>query len=329
MIRGLLVTLVGVFLLSGCGVFFSVGAGADGGSGTDGGSGAGGGAGTDAGVSPSLRPNLMILLDKSGSMVETIPPSGQTRMQALQAAMKTFLEAPDAVARMGLTLFPADGVCGASTSVAVALPPATASDDAPAKAAQLAKAAEILSRINSTTPGGGTPTNLSLQFLGTQQDLQQNDGRPDFVLLLTDGLPNCNASNTATCANPAQCRCTQGSAANSCGAPGSAVCTLGCLDQNGSVDAVLQLKAKNIKTIVVGFGADTSSGDAPQVLNALAEAGGFPRACPNATDAECGGSAGSCISTTRVCNTKFYQATNGNELAAVLNQIGQQIAPTP
>src|SRR5438874_9130088 len=68
-----------------------------------------------------LKPDLMILLDKSGSMASPLPggtncgtcafpscPEGTcpTRMGSMRAAMNTFLTNNGNVARMGLTIFP-------------------------------------------------------------------------------------------------------------------------------------------------------------------------------------------------------------------------------
>jgi hypothetical protein len=81
-----------------------------------------------------------------------------------------------------------------------------------------------------------------------------------------------------------------------------------------------ELRKKNIKTIVVGFGADTAVGAGPDTLNAMAEAGGFARACPMQTDAECG-SNNTCDKASKLCVRKFYQASNAAELAKALQDI--------
>lgn len=87
---------------------------------------------------------------------------------------------------------------------------------------------------------------------------------------------------------------------------------------------VRELRQKGIKTIVVGFGADLGSGDGPEVLNALAAEGGFPRECPNGTDAECG-AGNSCVQATKLCAGAFYQAATGTELAEALRNIWDRL----
>jgi hypothetical protein len=244
------------------------------------------------------------------------------RIDDLRTAMNGFLTSNPTVARMGLTFFPSDSSqCGPSVAVSEALPDPTAADDSAADVILNAKAAAIKAKITAVVPGGGTPTSASLAFIGSQPGLNDNgDYRPDFVLLLTDGLPNCNPNNpngicTASGAPPptsaqvAACNCQTSNCSTT-------FCALGCLDQDGSIGEVKALKAKGIKTIVVGFGADTSGGDAAAVLQGMGLAGGFPRVCK--TDADCG-TGDSCSN--ELCSRQFYQASNGTELAAALAKI--------
>jgi hypothetical protein len=298
-------------------------------------------------VAKQQKPNMMILLDKSGSMAAPIdstnpncpgtscpgpscPANCPTRISELRSAMQTFLSGNGNVARMGLTAYPTDPTCGAPS--AVRIDTSTSNDvdsELQATATQINQAIQAIGITGSQPPGstnevgGGTPTGPSLNFLGTYTPLQ-DPNRADFILLLTDGLPNCNPSNSNNCINATACKCTTSSCGTDTSAP---FCTLGCLDQGGAVSAVADLRTKDILTIVVGFGADTGAGDGPLVLNAMAEAGGFARACPNGTNAECG-SNNTCDQATRLCQKKFYQASNGAELAAALADISDLIKNT-
>lgn len=301
-------------------------------------------------VARQQKPNMMILLDKSGSMAAPIDPGNPncatgcpgpscpancpTRISELRSAMGTFLTGSGNVARMGLTAYPTDPTCGASTAVRIDI---SSSNDVDSELQQ--HAAQINQNIqaiivgsNPGSPnevGGGTPTGSSLNFLGTLASLQDPD-RQDFVLVLTDGLPNCNPNNPSNCTNPTACQCTTSSCGTDLSAP---FCTLGCLDHNvgagtgGAVAAVQDLRSKDIRTIVVGFGAETGTGNGPAVLNAMATEGGFARGCPNGTNAECG-SNNTCDQATRLCQKKFYQASNGAELAAALADISNLIKNT-
>jgi hypothetical protein len=302
-------------------------------------------------VGRQLKPDLMFLIDKSGSMNfaanDQIAPctpgcntSGnpacaagcKTRLQELKTAMGAFLATNGTIAWMGMAIFPtavagSGGTidqCGATSSadIKVQLTPNKTDDPIELKASADAVNAEI----QRLPVGGGTPTGDSLKFLGGYGALSDPDPkvpREDFVLLLTDGLPNCNSQNANNCNNAAACRCTL-VPATSC-VPAS-YCTQGCLDKDNSATQVTELRKKNIKTIVIGFGADTASGDGPDTLNAMAENGGFARSCPNLTDAECG-AGNTCNTGTKLCNRKFYQASSSAELAKVLADISAAIDP--
>ncbi len=319
------------------GTYDGGGAGAGGTGGTGGAGGTGGGGGGGGGI-VAHKPSLMFLIDKSGSMnfpsnpanpscpagcgVSTgpCPVTCPTRISELRAGMNTFLTSKGNVAWMGLAIFPtklAADACGATNAgdVLVQLAPNKTDLDADLNSAAQAVNTQLLALV----PGGGTPTAESLRFLGTYPPLNANpDGRQRFVLLLTDGLPNCNASNPNTCTSGtpagADCRCTL----SACTA--SSFCVQGCLDTTDSVHAIVELRQKNIKTIVVGFGADALNGDGPAALNAMALAGGFARTCPQGTDAECG-VGNTCDVATRVCQQTFYRATSATELATALAQI--------
>lgn len=289
-------------------------------------------------VAKKSRPNLMLLVDKSGSMrlpvntadpacpagcgVSSDCPGGcKTRMSELKSAMNTFLTANGTKARFGLTNYPIDAVCGAPASVTIDL---SSSNDVDSELQ--AKAGEINTAIQALVPSGGTPTGVSLKMLSGYAALA-DPGRDNFIVVLTDGLPNCNDANPGNCTQPATCRCTLANAA--CGASlADQFCVKGCLDKNGTAEEVAQLARKSIRTIVVGFGADVDTGDGFEVLNAMAEVGGFPRACPNGTNAECD-PAGTCNQATKLCNRKYYQASTGDQLAKALDEISRLVNENP
>lgn len=317
----------------------------------------------------NAKPNLMMLVDTSGSMTlpvnenlrdtsgvyvcrrggtssgeicgtseafpcdtgGALPGRCPTRWTSLQKAMDSFLTSSGAIARIGLATYPDlksgnDYNCGGTTGVTVALP-TTDSDDA---ATLVANAADVNSKLlaiknASSTAGvqkplGGTPTNESLQYMLTLPELK-TDARSSFVLLLTDGLPNCN-ENFPTPYPNASCSCTLGTLS------GTSLCSydpydkLGCLDKTGSVDAVKALSAANIKTIVIGFGAELATGAGTDVLNAMAEQGGFSRTCT--VNADCG-TGDTCDTASGKCSRRFYQAANADELVAALRKISETI----
>jgi hypothetical protein len=307
-------------------------------------------------VAKKKKPNVMLLVDKSGSMDAPVnpshpnctpgcgptgmqcPPGCPTRMSELKRAMDTFLRESATDARFALTFYPVDNSCGAPSMPDVDLPAPTPGDEGTDMTLSL-HSSFINQRIQAITAFGGTPTAASLAFVGSLPGLlDPNDGRSDFILLLTDGLPNCNATNpnqmctcdAAVCGNcgggvcPAQvarCKCTLSSCAMNC--------QVGCLDMDAVVAVTRANSQKLIKTIVVGFGAETATGDGPQVLQAIAEAGGFPRNCQkNGTDADCG-AGNTCDPVTKLCSRAFYQAGDGSDLTNALRDIINNITGNP
>lgn len=292
-------------------------------------------------ASKRLKPNVMMLVDNSGSMLAPINPAGAnctpgcgtasmpcppgcaTRVSELKSAMGTFLQTSGTIARLGVTIYPTNSLCGPSSAVDVDLPAPTANDNG-TDATLTQTAQQINAKIQALAPTGGTPTGSSLRYLGTLAGLNDSaDLRDDFVLLLTDGLPNCNENNPNNVCSAAntECRCTTSTCTGT-------LCALGCLDRDGAVQTVRELRQKGIRTIVVGFGADLVAGDGPEVLNAMAAEGGFARECPNGTDTECG-SGNSCNTATKLCVRGFFQAANGAELADALRKISDSLSGDP
>jgi hypothetical protein len=290
----------------------------------------------------NLKPDLMLLVDKSGSMVlptdDTNPACGlpdggvcgystpcngttcPTRWSDLNSAMDQFLTDDYSVARMGVTFFPAGGTgidtCGYNSGVHSTVNPSVELDSSNDVDSSLQTTANsIKSQIAATNPGGGTPTADSLKDVGTHYTTYNTTNRQNFVLLLTDGEPNCNANNPNDDSNASACQCTE---------PGPA-CTIGssplnrevCLDQNATVNEIGSLNSAGIKTIVVGFGAELagSGGTADAVLTAMANSGGFP--CKEIDGGSCRYADGGVRT--------YYQAANGAELAGALAAIGANV----
>jgi hypothetical protein len=318
----------------------------------------------DAGIiAHGIPPNLMIVVDKSGSMNGPIdrtapecqvggnvcgnvacgsptdcPANCKTRISELRSAMGNFLTAIGPV-RTGFTAFPSGCLCENPGLADISVQLVQADDSASLQRSATA----IDNAIQALIPSGGTPTSATLQALGQYAPLQDPQ-RKNFILLLTDGEPNCNAQNPASACGTGTgtCQCTTGTCAagvQQCEQNGTCVnlCSSGCLDQDGTAAtiAALHSQSPSIGTLVVGFGADAAgtfgTGYAPGALSAMAVAGGFPRPCPKGTDAECTGMGPSdtCNVTTHLCNRPFYLATDSSELGAVLDEIGKVINPDP
>ncbi|MBZ4414204.1 adventurous gliding motility lipoprotein CglB [Myxococcus sp. MISCRS1] len=303
----------------------------------------------------SSKPNIMLLVDVSGSMTLPVNPSeptcmvrnnqgnlvvcGQslacptdtcpTRWTDLQAAVPQFLATSGPFVRFGLTTYPeATGNSGveactkaSATSVRKDLPAVEDDGSLLEHANSINAILQGIPNFGTGQPIGGTPTSGSLRFVGSLEALKDPD-RKNFVILLTDGLPNCNEANEYSGAeNPAQCKCTI--SATGCSTAGTAFERRGCLDTNASVTAVQELKAAGVTTIVIGFGAETATGEGTAVLQAMAAAGGFARSC--ADDPTACGANDTCIAATGLCSRTFYQAGNQEELAAALERISKEV----
>lgn len=283
-------------------------------------------------LAPVLKPNVMLAVDRSGSMGGQIDAACTTncatRMSDLKQAVATFATLADDRVRLGLTTFPkdptatmtgAEASCQPATDVRVPLPVGSRADDAQASQANRSTAMQVNAAVQSLQPAGGTPTGATLAFLSTLPELKAADFRNDFVLLLTDGLPNCNANNPNDFVqSAAQCRCQTGGGDCS----GVDVRRRGCLDADATVAQVDLLNRAGVKTIVVGFGADTNQADAREVLERLARAGGVARSCT--VDAECGPS-DRC--STGQCGRWSFQASNRAELEQVLTTVLTGLTP--
>ena len=263
----------------------------------------------------NVKPNMMLLVDTSGSMNDPGSTAGVSRWQELEGAMATFLGANGSKAKFGLTNYPADSVCAPAgqTNVRFDIPTSIADDD---NVALQDRANEINSTIrNVLQPTGGTPTSESVRFVGQLPSLNEAN-RGDYIILLTDGLPNCNPENPVSGEEDiVACQCTVVQAA--CQNPPAAGATdyrrQGCLDANVSAQRIAELNTgRDIKTLVIGFGSTLSGGVATETLNAMAEAGGLPQECP----------AG------QTC-TKFYQAGSQAELTAALEAILRRVGEPP
>lgn len=190
-------------------------------------------AGTAA-AADTCPPNLMIILDRSGSMSAT--PDGQSagtgrpsRWSLATQAIKRLLDRYGAQISVGLSLFPSDASCGPAR---VNIPTGSVTRDA------------ILARLAATSPDGNTPTAASVAAIAAASP-QRDTRRQQFILLLTDGSPNCTTSPV-----------------------------------DATVDAITQanLATPPIKTFVVGFGALLPAEQL--ALNRMALAGGVPDSDP-------------------------------------------------
>jgi len=200
----------------------------------------------------NLPPDVLIVLDRSGSMKDRIDGStckggcgADSKWTQMTNALVAFIPTVQTTVNWGLKLFGSsagDGTCDVSVTADVA--PSTMN------------AVAIQSAIGQALPGSSTPTtaavtNAAAYLAGVA------DGNPKFILLATDGIPTCGTAQCApgviTMGNQAQC------------------------DDANAIAAVTTVHDKqHIPTFVIGIGTAAGGGDA--TLTSMAQAGGFPRA---------------------------------------------------
>jgi len=351
----------------------------DAGNGPDGGNGFDGGTTVDAGNNSTDGglPNVMIVVDRSGSMVKPVTPSlpgcqtgngacpvcgytgcaacnpttCPTRISELQSGLTAFLADAGAIAHFGLIELPKPnaGQCDPSAIADIIVDIGDGGCASPGDdlAAMQASANVIATQVNGIVPLGGTPTAGTLASLVSYCPLLDSS-RADFVLLLTDGEPNCNAVNPNDCSMKA-CECTFYAGVQPqpgicpgpscpCGVVGGPFCVTGCIDTTAVVTAVHGLGAANVRVLTVGFGLETlpdsgvGTGYAPAALNAMAMAGGMARACPGGTDAECNvglpatsTSPDTCDVASHLCGRAYYLTLDAPGLVQVLQQISTRL----
>jgi von Willebrand factor type A domain len=162
-----------------------------------------------------------------------------SKWSLMTTAVTNVLQTTDGSVNWGVKYFPDNSACDASMPPAVGIAP---SNGAPV--------ADSLAR---TAPGGSTPTRDAITF-GTSYLRSLTDTNPKFLLLATDGLPNCPAG-CAAMTNPS----------------GSCTATDNPNEDAAAEAAVMAAAAHGIKTFVIGIG---NVATAQNTLNALAISGG-------------------------------------------------------
>jgi hypothetical protein len=250
-------------------------------------------------------PNLYFVVDRSGSMSDPWPGIGGTKYETARIAIGNMLRPLGARVRYGAAYFPMPAL----GSMDFCIPgknifPVARGEKPPPNGDNGPILDDLLNRLNNGQPSGeSTPTASTL--LALTPELQALSGKT-FVILMTDGGPNCN--DALTC-DASGCMpniegapgCT--SDVNCCDpvavGPGNPVGE--CVDSASTTAAVKNLAALGIDTYVVGMPGAEPYAD---VLSALAIAGG----------------------TARPTGTEYYAVSETSELNDALTAIGSQVA---
>ncbi len=251
------------------------------------------------------RPNLYFVIDRSGSMKEK--SGGFSYYQHARIAIAEVLRTIGHRVSYGAAVFPTTGGPIEGCQPGKQVFPTQPGD--PVTFAEQGTEGPVLESLLATlaaqAPHGGTPTAATLNALAST--LSALPGKT-YVVLATDGAPNCNAA--AQC-DESECmlnlegatvggvQCQSGF--NCCDetlVPGG---QLQCVDADASEAAVAALASAGIPTYVVGIpGSEAYSA----VLDRLAIAG----------------------ETARPSLPKYYAIGDASQLSAVLKQIGAKVA---
>jgi hypothetical protein len=193
----------------------------------------------------NVPPDLLIILDKSGSMAndamdqQCMAPC-QSKWSSMTDGINMVVAQTDTTIRWGLKFFSDDDGCGVNPGPAVPI--------------AAGNAAAIGTAIMATMPGGNTPTAAAVTS-GATYLMGLTDPNPKYILLATDGEPNCAAGG--------------GGGGRRGGGGGNAS------DAAGAEAAVTMAAAAGIPVFVVGVGNVTS---AQMTLDQLATDGGRAQA---------------------------------------------------
>jgi len=192
--------------------------------------------------SPTSAVDVLILMDKSGSMADDLSGTacstgcrGRSKWELTAAAIETIVSQTSATVNWGLKWFPDPngGLCGVNAGLAVPVGP----DNAPV----------LTSAIDRQTPGGSTPAQAAESAAAAYLAGLTDDYRK-VILLATDGASNCMPGNSDTIAD----------------------------DTPAAIDAIASAAEQGFPTLVLGVAA--VGGPADPALDQMAAAGGLARA---------------------------------------------------
>jgi hypothetical protein len=224
--------------------------------------------------------NILLVIDESGSMTSKPTGFSTDKWSSLKTALATTLSAVQNDISFGLELFPfaldpkAPMPVSCDTNCCQ-MPAGSAAIQIPIEAGKTA-VPKINTALTASAPGGGTPT---ASALGLAYDYFKTGGGSSlkgdrYVLLATDGGPDCNGALTcdaATCTSNLDNK-SLGTTTNFCDPTiGGPDAKTRCLDDTATEAAITKLAGIGVKTFVVGIpGTEAYTA----TLDALAKAGG-------------------------------------------------------
>jgi hypothetical protein len=252
-------------------------------------------------------PVLYFIIDRSGSMSDSIDASGTTKYVAAQRAVGKLLDAIGSRVRYGAALFPSKNSAGSCSNGQQIFPPTLGDPPSAVAPGTHGKILQtLLSRLAGLEPGGSTPTAATLAAL---RPTLQAFGTKTYVVLVTDGAPNCDTD--VTCESDACIPDIEGATIDDLTCGSSFSCCdprvvggdagVNCIDADATEASVKALFDAGIVTYVVGMpGSEAYAA----LLDRLAAAGG----------------------TARDGKTRYYAVSDGSALTDALFQIGTGVA---
>jgi hypothetical protein len=213
------------------------------------------------------RVNVLLMIDKSGSMAYETEGFETDKWSALKSALEAVLNDAKNDIAFGLELFPMSGTCGMAEGDAITLHVRAGGTSVP----------RILDILDIYEPSGDTPTALALEH--AYEYFTEGHGsqlRGDkYIMLATDGGPNCNLDITCEaerCTANMDGICPVDDILTNCCDPDQTYENANehCLDDARTLARIQDLAKAGIKTFVVGIPGSEVYAEA---LNKFAEAG--------------------------------------------------------
>lgn len=225
-------------------------------------------------------PNISFIIDHSASMGEVFGDNGLSKYENARLALSRVLKAVGHRINYGAAIFPGlDGAtgCEAGTELMKVAPGDAPSYARDGKTGPRLK--DLLSRLSIAGVDGGTPVAPTLtKMLDVLGELEGDT----YVVLITDGAPNCN--DELSCKASACIPNIEGLTANGVDCTPSYNCCVpsaqypqanrSCVDADASLQSVQALRDAGIRTYVVGM---PGSEPYEQLLNAMADVGATAR----------------------------------------------------
>jgi len=244
---------------------------------------------------------VMFVVDRSNSMNDTLDgqdpiPGEPTRWNILGDTLTDVLEDRDPLLEIGAKFYPSvfGPIPGDMPMQACVVDMGI---DVPPARGRLGRIRDL---FNSTSPAGGTPTAAALNEVARFYASRPAPGVPRFVVLATDGGPNCSPDPPE---DHTTCLCTGGpmDCLDDVFGP------LNCIDDVRTIEVIRRLNEDlEIPVYVIGID-DPTRPDLADVLDQMAIAGGRPLGEEEAT-------------------RRFYSVGERDELEGALTTIADTIA---